>query len=73
MTKIFDQTSKRKYKQCFQITQACFKTEVEELMKMLKDLSHAHADLQQHCFPLYFSRSPIDGTKKIVEHIESLK
>lgn len=51
------------------------KAEVEELMKTLKDLSHAHAqrDLQQHCFPLYFSSSPIDGSKKIVEHIESLK
>ena len=51
------------------------KKEVEELIKMLNDLSRSHAqqDLQQHCFPLYFSSSPIDGSKKIVEHIESLK
>ena len=24
------------------------------------------------CFPLYFSKSPIDGSKQIVEHIEAL-
>ena len=49
--------------------------EVEELLNIFNDLTQQHAlnEVQQHCFPLYFSKSPIDESKKIVEHIEILK
>ena len=51
------------------------KTAVEDLMTTLNNLRHLHAstNLQQHCFPLYFSTSPLDRSMKIVEHIESLE
>ena len=48
---------------------------VEELMKLFDEITQLHVsnDPQQYCFPLYFSKSPIDKSKRIVEHIESLK
>ena len=50
-------------------------SEVDKLMKIFDEITQLHVsnDPQQYCFPLYFSKSPIDKSKRIVEHIESLK
>ena len=62
----------------FDFEHATIKTataEVDELMKLFDEITQLHIsnDPQQYFFPLYFSKSPIDQSKRIVEHIESLK
>ena len=44
------------------------------MLQNIKNIYHEATDIDalQKCFPLYYSKSPIDESKKIVEHIEHL-
>ena len=47
---------------------------VDDMGDKLKKIIDKHSDgkLQEIIFPIYFSKSPLDKTKKIVQHIENL-
>ena len=51
------------------------KQKIDSIFECIKKIHHKSNDIEslQRCFPLYFSRSSIDKSKKIVEHIEILE